>query len=121
VGEQDDRRAQWLRGVLDLCVLAALTERERYGYELSQRLEASGLGRIKGGTLYPLLARLEEAGLVSARWQPGEQGPGRKYYALTAAGRARLASQAGAWTEFAMSVGALLAPTGRSTWTDTSI
>lgn len=112
---RDDRRAQWLRGVLDLCVLAALTERERYGYELSQRLEAAGLGRIKGGTLYPLLARLEEAGLVGNRWEPGEQGPGRKYYALTPAGRAYLAAEAGSWTEFAAHASALLAPTRRPT------
>jgi PadR family transcriptional regulator PadR len=109
-----DRRAQWLRGVLDLCVLAALTERERYGYDLSQRLEKAGLGRIKGGTLYPLLGRLEEAGLVVARWQPGEQGPSRKYYGLTPAGRERLDAEAGIWGEFAACVGTLLALSGRA-------
>lgn len=109
-----ERRAGWLRGVLDLCVLAALADRERYGYELSQRLAAAGLGRIKGGTLYPLLARLEESGLVTARWQPGERGPGRKYYRLTAAGDDHLAAQADAWADLAGSVGALLAPVRRS-------
>jgi PadR family transcriptional regulator len=103
-----DRRAQWLRGVLDLCVLAALTEQERYGYDLGQRLEKAGLGRLKGGTLYPLLGRLQEAGLVVARWQPGEQGPSRKYYGLTPAGRERLAAEAGTWSEFAACVSALL-------------
>ena len=103
-----DRRAQWLRGVLDLCVLAALTERERYGYDLSQRLEKAGLGRIKGGTLYPLLGRLEEAGLVIPSWQPGEQGPSRKYYELTPAGRERLDAEVGIWSEFAACVSALL-------------
>jgi PadR family transcriptional regulator PadR len=111
VTDQADRRALWLRGVLDLCVLAALTECERYGYDLSQRLEKAGLGRLKGGTLYPLLARLEEAGLVTTRWQPGEQGPSRKYYGLTAAGRERLAVQASTWSEFAASVSALLEST----------
>jgi PadR family transcriptional regulator PadR len=89
-------------------VLAALTERERYGYDLGQWLEKAGLGRFKGGTLYPLLARLEEAGLVTTRWEPGEQGPSRKYYGLTPAGRARLAEEAGTWSEFAASVSALL-------------
>jgi PadR family transcriptional regulator PadR len=106
--EQSDQRGQWLRGVLDLCVLAGLIERERYGYELSQWLEAGGLGRIKGGTLYPLLARMEEAGFVSTRWQPGEQGPGRKYYRLTEAGREHLADRAGSWVAFADSVNAML-------------
>jgi PadR family transcriptional regulator len=103
-----DRRAQWLRGVLDICVLAVLTEQERYGYDLSQRLEKAGLGRLRGGTLYPLLGRLEEAGLVVTRWQPGEQGPSRKYYGLTPAGHERLAAEAGTWNEFAARVGALL-------------
>ena len=102
------RRAQWLRGVLDLCVMAALVECERYGYDLSQRLKVAGLGDIKGGTLYPLLARLEEAGLVTARWQPGEQGPGRRYYALTAIGRDRLVRDAEPWQTFARNVNALL-------------
>ncbi|MFW6203957.1 MAG: PadR family transcriptional regulator [Actinomycetota bacterium] len=109
--ELDDRRALWLRGVLDLCVLAVLTERQRYGYELSRRLDEAGLGRIKGGTLYPLLARLEQAGLVAARWEPGEQGPGRKYYELTPAGRAQLAIQAANWHEFTGRLSALLATT----------
>lgn len=110
---QDARHAQWLRGVLDLCVMAALVERERYGYDLGQRLRAAGFGQIKGGTLYPLLARLEEAGLVSARWQPGEQGPGRKYYALTADGRRRLAQQAREWKAFAERVDAMFDLVGR--------
>lgn len=109
--EIDERRALWLRGVLDLCVLAVLTERPRYGYELSRRLEEAGLGRIKGGTLYPLLARLERAGLVGTRWEPGEQGPGRKYYELSPAGRELLAVQAANWSEFTGRLNALLEPT----------
>lgn len=109
-----DRHAQWLRGVLDLCVLAALTEKERYGYDLSQRLEKAGLGRLKGGTLYPVLGRLEQAGLVTARWQVGEQGPSRKYYDLTPVGRDRLVAEAGTWIEFAAHVSALLEPARRA-------
>ena len=110
----EERRAQWLRGALDLCVLAVLVEQERYGYELSQLLAAAGLGQVKGGTLYPLLARLEAAGLVTTRWQPGEQGPGRKYYQITEAGRAQLDVQAAGWREFAGSVNTLLRWTGES-------
>jgi PadR family transcriptional regulator, regulatory protein PadR len=109
--QPDARRAQWLRGVLDLCVLAVLTESERYGYDLAQRLDRAGLGQIKGGTLYPLLARLQEAGFVTARWEPGEQGPGRKYYAITEAGRERLRLESANWTEFTTHLGALLAET----------
>ncbi len=96
-----DRRQQWLRGVLDLCVLATLAEQERHGYAIASRLEEAGLAAVKGGTLYPLLARLQAAGRVTARWEPGEHGPGRKYYALTESGRSLLRTQGLAWRTFA--------------------
>lgn len=92
---------EWLRGVLDLCVLAVLAEGRTYGYAIATRLEELGLGAIKGGTLYPLLARLEQSGLVTTRWEPGDGGPGRKYFALTAAGRETLATRGDAWRTFA--------------------
>lgn len=97
-----------MRGVLDLCVMAALANGERYGYELAQHLERAGLGLVKGGTLYPLLARLEAAGLVVGEWRPGRQGQGRKYYTLTGEGRRRLEEQASAWDEFVARTTALL-------------
>jgi len=103
-----DRRGQWLRGVLDLCLLAVLAGGEGHGYGLIQRLETSGMGRVKGGTLYPVLARLEQAGLVVAQWRAGEHGPGRKYYCLTKAGADFLRSQAQAWRAFTESTNTLL-------------
>jgi PadR family transcriptional regulator len=105
---KDDRRTQWLRGVLDLCVLAALTRGERYGYELSQQLAEAGLGQVKGGTLYPLLARLEKAGQVETQWRAGTQGPGRKYYSLTKQGRRYVKQQAAEWKSFAHLIDSLL-------------
>lgn len=93
---------------MDLCVLAALVDGERYGYDLVRHLERAGLGRVKGGTLYPLLARLEAAGLVTGEWRPGRQGQGRRYYALTRGGRRVLEEQAGAWKAFAARATALL-------------
>ena len=110
---QDDRRTQWLRGVLDLCVLASLTAGERYGYEIAQQLAEAGLGQVKGGTLYPLLARLEKAGHVAAEWREGSQGPGRKYYCVTDSGRLYLNQQATQWTSFAELIGRLLEPEGK--------
>lgn len=95
------RRQQWLRGVLDLCVLATLQEQERHGYGIVRRLEDAGLAGIKGGTLYPVLGRLQAAGHVVPRWEPGEHGPGRKYYALTERGRALLRQEGLAWVTFA--------------------
>lgn len=102
------RRSQWLRGVLDLCVLGLLADDESYGYELVQKLEAAGLGEIRGGTLYPVLLRLQQAGLVAARWRSGESGPARKYYRLTANGRAVLRDTAAEWRDFGGRVDAIL-------------
>ncbi|GAA4241382.1 PadR family transcriptional regulator [Actinomadura meridiana] len=103
-----DRRASWLKGVLDLLVLASLTKGESYGYEIAKTLAGAGLGQIKGGTLYPVLNRLEEAGLVSAEFRVAERGPGRRYYHLTEQGRATLAEQRGLWLEFDESVRTVL-------------
>ncbi|MEM8924842.1 MAG: PadR family transcriptional regulator [Actinomycetota bacterium] len=98
----------WIRGVLDLCVLALVGDGEAYGYELAGRLEEAGLGRIKGGSLYPALARLEKQGLLRSRWHAGDGGPGRKYYAVTAAGRAAAAEQREIWAVFATRVSTVL-------------
>lgn len=104
----DDRRAQWLRGVLDLCVLAQVEREESYGYDVARALEEHGLGRVPGGTLYPVLGRLERAELVRSRWVDSLTGPPRKYYALTAAGAALLAEERGEWGTFARRVGSAL-------------
>jgi len=109
-----NRRQQWLRGVLDLCVLATLDEQERHGYAIARRLDEAGLAGVKGGTLYPMLARLHAAGQVTARWEPGDHGPGRKYYALTEDGRALLRDQGSAWMAFAHTTEKLIDPGGLS-------
>lgn len=101
----------WLRGVLGVCVLHALADGPTYGYALAVRLAEGGLGTIKGGTLYPLLARFEQAGLVDVEWRAGEGGPGRKYYRLTDAGRAELAAGNGQWRAFAATTSAFLTTT----------
>ncbi|MFE6716034.1 PadR family transcriptional regulator [Streptomyces albidoflavus] len=103
-----DRRASWLKGVLDLLVLSCLTEGESYGYEIARRLDEAGLGQIKGGTLYPVLNRLEEAGLVQAEFRAAERGPGRRYYELTPDGRRALREQGAAWREFHRTVESVL-------------
>ncbi|PZG10127.1 PadR family transcriptional regulator [Nonomuraea aridisoli] len=96
------RRTQWLRGVLDLSVLALLAETgESYGYALLQRLEQAGLPDMKAGTLYPLLNRLATDGLLRAEWRAGDGGPGRKFFALTDEGRKALADMGPEWVAFA--------------------
>jgi PadR family transcriptional regulator PadR len=103
-----DRRGQWLRGVLDVCVLALLGRRESYGYELAQALDEAGMGQIQGGTLYPVLLRLQRTGLVAAEWREGEAGPARKYYRLTPSGEQAVQRLAADWTAFTGRVEAVL-------------
>jgi PadR family transcriptional regulator PadR len=103
------RQTQWLRGVLDLAVLALLAESgEDYGYALLQRLSEAGLPDMKAGTLYPLLNRLAAEGFVRSEWRAGEGGPGRKFFALTGEGRALLDEQGPQWTEFATNTTAVV-------------
>lgn len=100
--------SEWLRGVLGVCVLRILEDGATYGYAIATRLAGAGLGTVKGGTLYPLLTRLETAGFVEVEWRPGEGGPGRKFYALTDAGRAEATRQAGDWARFTARTRALI-------------
>lgn len=86
-GFLDNWLVQARKGLLELCVLNALARGECYGYELCRMLEeVPGLG-VTEGTLYPLLSRLRVAGLVTTRLVESSDGPVRKYYELTAAGR----------------------------------
>lgn len=92
--------SEWLRGVLEVCVLAVLADGPTYGYAITSRLGELGLGAVKGGTLYPLLARLEQAGHVSVEWRAGDGGPGRKYFELTESGVRARAQEASRWLAF---------------------
>ncbi|MCL2533592.1 MAG: PadR family transcriptional regulator [Nocardiaceae bacterium] len=109
-----ERRSLVLRGVLDLCLLALLREQPVYGYELTERLAEHDL-LVAGGSSYPLLARLEKAGLVESESRRSESGPPRKYYSLTADGRKALAEGAAEWFSVAKSVTALLDPIAEAT------
>lgn len=102
--------SEWLRGVLQLCILGAMTQGPSHGYALAQQIEAAGLGQVKGGTLYPLLSRLEAEGLVVATWRAGDGGPGRKVFDLTTAGRREAVSRGEAWSEFVGRARTLLPP-----------
>ncbi|GAA4870339.1 PadR family transcriptional regulator [Serinicoccus chungangensis] len=92
--------SEWLRGVLGVCVMRVLLDGPSYGYAITRRLEQAGLGTVKGGTLYPLLSRLEEAGHLAVEWRAGEGGPGRKFFTLTDQGRAHAGEQAALWAGF---------------------
>lgn len=90
----------WMRAVLGLCTLRVLEAGPSYGYAIIAELDRSGLGTVKGGTLYPLLTRYESAGWVTTEWRAGTSGPGRKYFSLTPAGGRALDEQRTAWAHF---------------------
>ena len=100
-----DWPSDWLRAALGMLALSVISEGETYGYLVAARLEKAGLGTIKGGTLYPVLNRLESAGALQSQWRQGEGGPGRKYYTLTDEGRKFLEELRDTWEEMATSVG----------------
>ena len=88
----DNWTVQARKGLLEMSVLAALTQQERYGYDLARTLlTIPGLG-VTEGTLYPLLSRLRRHGLIESRLVESNEGPARKYYALTEKGRQLAAS-----------------------------
>ncbi len=78
--------SQMLKGTLEGCVLAIISKKETYGYEISEQLKEHGFGKITEGTIYPLLLRLEKNGLIRAIYRASEVGPKRKYYNLTTKG-----------------------------------
>lgn len=95
--------SEWYRAILWACALSVIDDLddEAYGYNIGAHLGQRRLGTITGGTLYPILKRLETDGLVTTQWREGERGPGRKHYRLTNSGRARLSEVAAGWSTFA--------------------
>jgi PadR family transcriptional regulator PadR len=99
-GGQDALIAQMRRGTLQYCVLALLAGEERYGFDLVRALgEVDGMVTSEG-TIYPLLGRLRRDGLVEPTWRESPSGPPRRYYRLTARGRAALEAFVGEWGRF---------------------
>ena len=91
--------SDWIRAALPLVVLAVLHRGPAHGYALLQSLRASGLGPLRGSTLYPLLTRQEELGRIAHRWEPDSGGPPRKVFSITETGRRDLALLSQDWSE----------------------
>ena len=100
---------EWMRGAAPLAVLTLLERREMYGYELVEALERGSGGLLAMGqsTVYPLLYNLEGRGHVRPVWRTAPTGRRRKYYALTAAGRAWLETQREQWGRLVTALGRL--------------
>lgn len=97
---------QFKKGVLNLCVLVLLDKQDRYGYELVQKI--SDQISISEGSVYPLLRRLTKEGYFSTYLKESTEGPPRKYYQLTDAGRTYLQGQLEEWENFTKGVNKLI-------------
>ena len=81
----ENAKAQMRKGVLELCILSILSQGDAYPTEIIDKLKETKLVVVEG-TLYPLLTRLKNTGLLSYRWEESTSGPPRKYYKLTEIG-----------------------------------
>lgn len=99
----ENAKAQMRKGVLEMCVLAVIAGRETYPPEIKDKLEGTNLF-VKEGTLYPLLVRLKNDGLVDYIWREGKNGPPRKYFTITADGRQFLEELTGSWRDLVQAV-----------------
>lgn len=100
--------SQMLKGTLEGCVLAIISQKKTYGYEISDQLIAYGFGKIENNTIYPLLNRLEKRKLIIATYQISDLGPRRKYYALTPQGKQTLTDFLRSYHELTDAVQSLL-------------
>ena len=100
-------RSQMRKGVLEYCILSILDKKEAYASSILDELKAANMIVVEG-TLYPLLIRQKNQGLLSYRWEESTQGPPRKYYHLTDEGRKRLQSDRKEWIEFSKAVDGII-------------
>lgn len=92
----ENTSAQMRKGVLEFCILSLLKDRDAYASDIIAQLKRVRLIVVEG-TLYPLLARLKNAGLLAYRWEESACGPPRKYYTLTPSGEAFLSGLKETW------------------------
>lgn len=102
--EQEGWASQLRKGVLELAVLGLLAREQKYGSQLVDELAARPELAITAGTVYPLVARLAKAGLVTSSWQESPVGPPRKYYTLTPTGEDALAAMAASFDAVATAI-----------------
>ena len=103
---------QLLKGVLDVAVLAVITEEDGYGYDVVRRLRSSGLADVGDASVYGTLKRLYSAGALTSYVVPSDDGPHRKYYGINAQGRAMLSEQRDVWRRFSGTMSSLLEASG---------
>jgi len=100
-------KAQMRKGVLELCTLAIISEKDSYASDIIEKLKSSDLIVVEG-TLYPLLTRLKNEGLLQYRWEESTSGPPRKYYQLTPEGEESLSLLKSGWNELTTAVNKII-------------
>jgi PadR family transcriptional regulator, regulatory protein PadR len=99
----ENTKAQMRKGVLEYCILSILKDGEAYTSDILETLKDAKMLVVEG-TVYPLLTRLKNAGLLSYRWEESTSGPPRKYYELTETGRLFLKELDSTWDELKIAV-----------------
>ena len=99
----ENTKAQMRKGVLEFCILSVLKEKDAYTSEILDTLKNAKLLVVEG-TMYPLLTRLKNDGLLNYRWEESTSGPPRKYYGLTETGKIFLNELSGTWIELSDAV-----------------
>lgn len=99
----ENTKAQMRKGVLEYCILSVLKDEDAYVAEILDTLKEAKLLVVEG-TIYPLLTRLKNAGLLSYRWEESTSGPPRKYYGLTPEGKVFLNELTSTWDDLQRAV-----------------
>jgi PadR family transcriptional regulator PadR len=99
----ENTKAQMRKGVLEYCILLVLDGKPLYASDIIQELK-EGKMIVVEGTLYPLLTRLKNDGLLTYKWEESNQGPPRKYYELTGEGRKFLSELEESWCDLVQAV-----------------
>ncbi len=99
----ENTKAQMRKGILELCVLSIISQKEAYPSDILNKLKEAKLIVVEG-TMYPLLSRLKNADLLSYEWKESTSGPPRKYYQLTKEGQSFLEGLRDTWNDLNMAV-----------------
>ena len=102
----ENTQSQMRKGILEFCILSIIRRGEAYPSDIVEEMRAANL-HILEGTLYPLLTRLKNAGMLNYRWVESNSGPPRKYFLLTEIGEAFYMELEKTWTELSEGVNAL--------------
>jgi DNA-binding PadR family transcriptional regulator len=105
-------RQDMMKGNIDSLLLCLISQQPMYGYQIMRELDGRSHGyfRFKEGTLYPALHRLEKSGLVLGKWHTLPGGRQRRYYHITAKGRAALAEKTAQWQDFFVAMNLIFQP-----------